>query len=247
MDPHNPDRAHRWRPFAKEVSIIVLGVVIALVGQQIVEAANWSQQVGEARAALSVEFSGDIALADERAEIAPCIARRIQDIAAILDTAGRTGRLPPVGQIGGPPDRTWTVASWSSTLASQTAAHLPQKQLLDYGSLATYGGLLQTYNADELTTWAQLDTIVGPGRPTDLAEIGQLRANLSRAHLLAKQMTSDSEQLARWIRRSGIASRSIWPDDPQPQSVAPICAPLGQAPTSYGAAPLRYELPGWKP
>jgi hypothetical protein len=239
--------APRWRTFAKEVSIIVLGVVIALVGQQIVEAANWSQQVAEARAALSVEFSGDIALAEERARIAPCIARRIQDIAGILDTAGRTGQLPPVGQIGGPPDRTWTVASWSSTVASQTAAHLPQKQLLDYGSLATYGSLLQTYNADEVTTWAQLNAIVGPGRPIDLAEIGQLRASLSHAHLLAKQMTSDSEQFARWIRRSGVASRAIWPDDPDPKGAPPICVPLGRAPTTYGAAPLRYELPGWTP
>jgi hypothetical protein len=236
-----------WRGFLSEIGVIVIGVLLALGAQQVVEALRWRHDLGNARQALSVEFAGDIALADERARTAPCLANRMQQIAAILEQASRTGRLPPVGVFGGPPDRDWTIPSWKSVLASQAAAQFPQRELLSYGSLAGYGDLLMTHNGEELRVWAELGSIAGPGRPTDLSEIGHLQATLSQAHLLAKQMTSNSEQLARWIRQSGIASRGQWRDDPIPAGYVPvICRPPGPPPSTYGQAPLTYELPGWK-
>jgi hypothetical protein len=248
MDVHKPKPWHGVRDFLKEYAIIVIGVLTALAGEQGVEWLHWRQEVAEARAAVSVEFAGDIALADERARIAPCLANRIQQIAAILAQAAQTGRLPPVGELGGTPDREWSIPSWKSALASQAASHLPRAELLSLGSLAAYGDLIDVHNAEEVRVWAQLTAIVGPGRPIDPSEIGRLQGALSRAHLSAKQMTANSEQLARWIKRSGIASKGIWPDDPDPPGHVPVlCRPLGPAPSTYGQAPLGYELPGWKP
>ena len=248
MEIHKPKPWHGWREFLKEYGIIVLGVLTALAAEQTAEALRWRHEVADAREAVSVEFSGDIALAEERTRIAPCLANRIQQIGAILGQAARTGRLPPIGALGGPPDRDWSIPSWKSVLASQTAAHLPREELLNYGSLAGYGDLLVAHNAEEIHAWTELASIAGPGRPIDLSEIGRLHTALSQAHLSAKLMTSNADQFARWIKRSGAASKGVWRDDPAPPGYVPsVCRPLGPAPSTYGQAPTGYELPGWKP
>ena len=41
MHFHLPKPLHGWREFAGEVGIIVLGVLIALGAEQLVEAAHW--------------------------------------------------------------------------------------------------------------------------------------------------------------------------------------------------------------
>ena len=248
MKSHEPKAGIASREFLKEVGIVVLGVLLALGAEQVVEAIRWSNDVAQARAALSIEFAGDIALSEERARMAPCLARRMQEVARILDRASETSRLPPVGTLGGPPERTWTDPSWASALASQTAGHLPRKDLLSYSSFAAYAAQLDGQNNDEMMQWARLDAIVGPGRAIGMDEIGRLRTDLSQAHYLAKIMTFNSAQLARWIRQNGIASKGVWPDDPEdPARVPTACRPLGPAPSTYGNAPPRYELPGWAP
>lgn len=247
MHVHAPKPPRAWRELLGEIGIIVIGVLIALAAEQIVELLHWRSEVAQARSTLSEEFSGDIALADERTRLAPCFAARIQQVASILDRAASAGRLPPVEQIGGPPDRTWTVPSWNAALASQTASHMSRQDLVRLGALADYATLLNTQNAQEALVWSDLNAIVGPGRPTGLEEIGRLRSALSRAHYYAKTLTTDSQQLARWIRASGIASQGLWPDDPEPAGwIQPICRPLGAAPSTYGQAPRAFELPGWK-
>ena len=241
-------RRKSWRhsrDFLKEVGIVVLGVLLALGAEQAVEAVRWNGDVRQARAALSVEFAGDIALSEERARMAPCLAHRLKDIAGILQQASQTGTLPPVGPLGGPPERTWNDPSWNSALASQTAAHLRREDLLAYSSFAAYASELDAQNSQELQLWAELASITGPGRTIGPEEIGRLHTELSSAHFLAKAITFNSAQLARWIKRNGIARKGLWPDDPNDPAVVPTaCRPLGKAPPTYGNAPLR-ELPGW--
>jgi type IV secretory pathway VirB2 component (pilin) len=49
MQVHLPEPLHGWREFAGEVGIIVLGVLIALAAQQIVEAIHGNAQAREFR------------------------------------------------------------------------------------------------------------------------------------------------------------------------------------------------------
>jgi hypothetical protein len=247
MHVHKPMPPRNWRELLGEIGIIVIGVLVALGAEQVVEILHWRSEVAHARQTLSQEFAGDIALADERTRLAPCLVVRIQQVAAILDKAAEAGRLPPVGKIGGPPDRTWTVPSWNAALASQTASHMSRTDLVTFGALADYANVLNRQNAEESLVWSDLNAIVGPGRPTSLEEIGRLRSALGRAHYYAKTMTFDSQQFVRWIRASGIASQGRWPDDPEPPGYVPvICRPLAAAPSTYGYTTRGSELPGWK-
>ena len=53
MHFHLPKPLHGWREFAGEVGIIVLGVLIALGFEQVVEDVHWRGEVREAKAALA--------------------------------------------------------------------------------------------------------------------------------------------------------------------------------------------------
>ena len=56
MDIHRPKYVHGWRELLKEIGIIVIGVVIALGAEQVVESLHWMYQVEAGEAALKEAF-----------------------------------------------------------------------------------------------------------------------------------------------------------------------------------------------
>jgi hypothetical protein len=64
MDIHKPKPWHGWREFGKELTTIVLGVLIALVAEQAVEWLHHRTEVAEARHALDAEVRYDLAAFD---------------------------------------------------------------------------------------------------------------------------------------------------------------------------------------
>ena len=57
MHVHLPKPLHGWREFAGEVGIIVLGVLIALAAEALIERANWRQKVKLADMNMRVEIA----------------------------------------------------------------------------------------------------------------------------------------------------------------------------------------------
>jgi hypothetical protein len=59
MHFHLPKPLHGWREFAGEVGIIVVGVLIALGAEQIVETLQWREKVRHAEQAMRLELAED--------------------------------------------------------------------------------------------------------------------------------------------------------------------------------------------
>jgi len=77
MHFHLPKPLHGWREFAGEVGIIVVGVLIALGAEQIVEDLHWNQKVGVVRRALAGELGNDRARWQANMSFVPCARREI--------------------------------------------------------------------------------------------------------------------------------------------------------------------------
>lgn len=60
MDIHKPKRLHNLREFASEVVVIVVGVAIALGGEQAVGAVHWRNQVAEYECAVGREIAQNL-------------------------------------------------------------------------------------------------------------------------------------------------------------------------------------------
>ncbi len=75
---HGPIR--NLREFAKEVGIIVVGVLIALGGEQAAQAVNRHYQVQAARAALNDELGWNLASFKLTKDMSPCVFARLDEV-----------------------------------------------------------------------------------------------------------------------------------------------------------------------
>jgi hypothetical protein len=87
----------------------VLGVSITLAAEQAVEYFHWRSQVKEVRQIIAAEMAANTAGVIARLRNQACIERqRLDELGRILDSASRSGSLPPVGFFGTPPRRGWS-------------------------------------------------------------------------------------------------------------------------------------------
>ena len=252
LDIHKPKPVHGWREFVNEIGVIVIGVLIALGAEQAVEALHWRHQVEAGEDALDDDMRRLVASAAEREAQSPCIAQRLQAVAAVLDGAKATGRLPAVGQLGSPSSRGWSLAAWSNLVASGVPTHMSRQRMLAYSNLADDGMEMARISDEERQAWTTLYTIVGPGRPFGDAEQAAVRAALSRATLAAKDQRHGAVKLRDDVTELGLLSagavtairRKAAADYAVAARKGIMCKPLAEAPpaTSYGQAPSPVDL-----
>ena len=138
MHPHRPKPLHGPREILTEIGVIVIGIAIALLGEQAVEAVHWSHKVDEAERSMRLELSRDDgAQAFARIAIGRC-----------LDGVSSTPSSPPLSQPGAirsevicltdayqPPQRTWDRQTWESATASDIGSHMGAERLSRWGSV----------------------------------------------------------------------------------------------------------------
>ena len=236
MHVHLPKPLHGWREFAGEVGIIVLGVLIALGAEQIVEWFHWRGEVNAARRAMAVELSDSIGQSYERERLSPCINRRLDQISSILTRASETGRLPPVGMIGRPLYRTWVSSAWQSTSAGQTASHFSSHELNQLGYIYDNVERASRGSEQEMLAWTDLQSISGPGRPISSAEVAQLIRDVERARAWDSYIVVESQLLRRLAAQVSLPyDRHTIEQSANGAITARYCDPIGNpVPAEYG-------------
>src|SRR5438309_8052346 len=131
MHVHLPKPLHGWRAFAGEVGIIVVGVLIALGAEQVVQNFTWQRGVRDFRAALDTEVRFDLAASEFRVGQTPCLTRRLADLDRWSATQ-RSGKAAPLlREIGYPIRVSPGTSVWNSRGADLTA-HIPMRARLAY-------------------------------------------------------------------------------------------------------------------
>ena len=228
MHFHLPKPLHGWRAFVGEVGIIVIGVLIALGAEQMVEWVHWRNQVADAQRALDREVAYDLGAVEKRQQEAPCIDRRLREIRALLagSTSGlRSGSRPPLGQ-----PQLWRPRTevWQAAVAGQAAEHMPLATRLGYAGL--YGGFqwFAQKAEDETDAWSVLAELDDPGTlgPEDLASVRQAR---SRAQVAADKMNANLPRIITAGARLGIKPAAVEETSLTADSIKALCAPPSSA------------------
>ena len=233
---------HGWCEFVGEVFIIVLGVLIALGAEQLVERWHWNEQVQSGRTALKADFIGIVANAKERQAEDKCIRARLLLLRNMLDA--HADSLPALGHIGSPPERSWYPATWDSLVASDVSTHMPRQEMLFYAGIANQARDTENATKRELDDWSVLFTMVGPARKLAPGESAQLRKALTDAAFQLNGIYLNAPQVVQSILASGLLDR----DDLKRADamVAPhlsgpnyrsICGPVGPPDPSRVDAP----------
>lgn len=252
MEIHKPKPIHSWREFLTELGTIVLGICIALAGEQALEELHWRSQVRAAREVIATEMAQNLVSAVLRLRTEGCIERRLDALTDIVDTASRSGQLPPVGDIGQPPSRQWRSGAWESLVAAETATHFPRQQLADLATLYKLVERMEGVTQVDFQAWSNLYVMIGPGRPLDPASEADLRKALSLARATSRSYASQSITLVFRTQALGLpfsrddlkqiaAAKQTLPRAQiraLPNPISPMCGPIGAVPARYGQSQL---------
>jgi hypothetical protein len=169
VEIHRPGVVRNWREFLKEVGIIVLGVSVALAGEEAVSYYNWKNEVAVVQDSLNDELSDTLFAAMERVKIADCQRRTLDRLDQLADESRGTLVLhsDPVTR-----NRVWGTAAWDAAVASGAIAHMPHDDRNTYASLFSAVRLFREMNLRQEELWA---TISAYRRPRPLTETSRER------------------------------------------------------------------------
>ena len=223
MHFHLPKPLHGWREFVGEVGIIVVGVLVALTAEQLVEAAHWRSEVRDFREAVDHELGRNLGVWTLMMEQRPCVARRLADLERLL-AASAAGRQLKLAR---PIERPLSVSSYYSVWdnkGAEVTSHLPLSVRLTYGEVYDEFQNQDVVRLSERDVWRSLARF-DQGEPLDHADRMQLRELLTRAEQLDEAERGNFDYIKIMARPLGIHAI---PDPLQPHlsGEASFCQPL---------------------
>jgi hypothetical protein len=143
MHIHKPKPLHGLREFLAEISVIVVGVLIALGLEQTVESLHWRHKVQQADVRLRADLEFDITFAAQFAVLEPCAEAYLDRMQTDLvrHDAAEIARLYEFG----PPfiRGAWKSVAWESAVASQIGDHLDNDRFQTYSEAFRGANLLR--------------------------------------------------------------------------------------------------------
>jgi hypothetical protein len=212
MHIHRPRPLHGVREILIEIAVVVVGIVIALAGEQALEALHWRREAEVGEAALKAAYPREVDNAALREAQNPCIEQRLASLSSILRQASESGRLPPITTIGHPPFKPWTIGAWDVLVANQTVSHLSRGKMFAYIRIAQTTAFLSALGDREEQQWATLDSMAGPGRRLSDVEAEQLRTALAEASNSNRHMRTSGGSLRDAVKATGLVDSSVFVD-----------------------------------
>jgi hypothetical protein len=226
MHIHKPHLWQGWREFLKEYLIIFVGVLTALIAEQVAEAVRMHAEAAEAREAIRAEVVDDITRIQQRALADGCVQQRLADLGKIVDKAAPDGRISGPNWIGRPPRYGVESARWDAASQSGRVSLLPTGWQARFGIL--YTGLRYHYdlNNAEQQTWSSLDGLTGLDRLTPDGKL-VIKAQIEQARFY-----NDSLHQVAGIILKRAAAEGLRPSERRDPSHS-ICWPI-TTPTAEG-------------
>jgi hypothetical protein len=141
MHIHPPKPLHGWKEFLNEIFVIVIGVLIALGFEQVVEELHWQHKAAEGRERLRLELRAQFSLAAEQAVVTPCILAQLD---RLRDHLGPDGVGEPPMPLDHWPDndavlrlptRPWSHNTWDALQQDGTSIHFASDEQRYLGAL----------------------------------------------------------------------------------------------------------------
>jgi hypothetical protein len=180
MHFHLPKPLHGWRAFAGEVGIIVLGVLIALGAEQLVDNWSWRQKVNDAERTMRIELAEDDGpQAYGRVIIGPCLDAQL---ARIHDGAGQIQpqELRQWALTYMPPFRSWDSEAWKTVLGSDVGSHMAPDRLVEWSSPYRVINDMTAANKSERDLATDLREALPPTGEPSAADLQALRRDATQ-------------------------------------------------------------------
>lgn len=235
MDIHKPKPWHGLGEFVKEIGTIVVGVLIALAGEQAVERLEWAHKVHAAEDAMRIELlEDDGPQIYQRAAMHDCLAAKLDAI-----RAGVEGGMPRA-DLGRLIDGYHLDFLTYDALAHDDATHAGVADHMSQAALQTwtnaYGAmpLMERTNEQEAQDLARLRALRRNGGPLSEAEQTHALDAVEALRVEEHNMANLAAYVLPYIRKLGGL-------DPKRMGLF-----LGRARTWYGPACVHEVPDGWR-
>lgn len=225
MHIHLPKAFHDWREFAKEVGIIVLGVLIALGFEQLAQAWRWREDAAQTRAALTSEIQYSDLWARERIAVQQCLRDRIAHLVAKLNSPGPdwTGDAAVLGKPANPigtelqtevppvyraPHRPWLSDEWATAKSSGIIDHMDRREVRNLEFIYRNIEQLEALQTEETSLEPQISFLSFDQSLQPEARV-QALVTLARLDYLNAMQSQSARQMLATIRLSHLPSRRI--------------------------------------
>ena len=240
-----PKPLHGWRAFAGEVAIIVLGVLIALGAEQVVETIHWRQRLHDSDRALELELGESVGQAIVRVRENSCVEQRLDWLAVVVDQAAASKHLPPIGRVPPPIYFSWPSGAWQSMVSGDIANHQDREKLQALSGAYDFIADINQLQLREIDVWTNVYQLVGPGRDFSDTDASSARAAISEARSVNRMISRASARTVQLLRiydiRYDSGSVRLYTDDKKWER-AGRCTPLGAAEAHYGEAPGKGDI-----
>ena len=174
MEIHKPRPIHNWRELATEVAVIVVGIIIALSGEQLLQSLEWREKISRAEEQIRVEMADDDGpQIFQRLAIGDCIDNGLAQIRASIEHGdNRTAVIEAITNVD-IPHHTYESFAYNAAAASGVLARLPPERLNLWDFLYAPMPVLDRIAEREYFDAAALHAIRNSSGP--LSEAEQLR------------------------------------------------------------------------
>jgi hypothetical protein len=228
MEIHKPKAVHGWREFLTEIGIIVIGVLIALAAEQLVEWGRWQEKIGVGRDAIHKEIATNGTYYAFRVTTGSCIVRRLNQLAEITEQLALHKRVEPIHFAGLHIGNLIIDNAWQAERAEQTLTHFPRAELDRLSQFYAQQEDIRIWVEKEEETWATLRMLEGDPNRLGPADISTLRNALQQARNLNFLMALNSQVQLDQARSLGVAIPLPRADDVNGLDVKRACAPLAR-------------------
>lgn len=160
MEIHRPKGGlNNLGELAKEIGIIVVGVLIALGAEQVVETAHWSHRVADAEAAMRTQLMQAERDGYYRMAVRPCLEAQLDVVQRALEASHHSGAAAPAVAAYRPPLRPWQSDAWDSARSLQITGHMSTARLTAWSQSYFYVAAVHGTQNDEQHDGEGLNTL----------------------------------------------------------------------------------------
>jgi hypothetical protein len=136
MRLHFPQPMHGWRALFGEIAIIVVGVLVALGAQQMVETWSWDRKVAATELTMQQEIKNSLLAVAELNRLESCSSVQLDALqdAIIRGDQVKARQILDGGTVFGA-SRLWADNAFEATLAAQVSDHLGAEKLKRYSQV----------------------------------------------------------------------------------------------------------------
>jgi len=205
LEVHKPKPVHSWREFLSEIAVVVIGVVIALSAEQMLQGLELRAKVRHAEQQMRVE----LALDDgpqllQRIALAPCVEEGLTRIRGAIEQGEPRAAVLEAVERFDPPRHTWDSVAFQAATMNNVLPHLPADRLWRWAYVYSMMPLLDRANEREFLDVARIRSLSKAGGPLAEAERGRLLEAVEALRRDNEDIVTHVTSTAGAIRELGI-------------------------------------------